>query len=533
MNPNNVLLKTSSASDVQEVGNKISITGLQPIAKNSIVDAKQFKYHAEVVQVLTINTADTPVAGVRYVIRQENLNVRKGAYTQNEVTFAYTTTAADVAGTAAQAREIINLALIAQINAQTSNLYMTAATLTGGAGITVTDSAGYYPPKLNLVTGGRKGASDLVFHGGFTTASSIVTTTAAVYQFGDGTWLSQNAVLFSPFFQNIVSGSYTNPVAVDGSSPVAGQFYDAFAITSMVQQPSATGMMNQLVLTQQTQMVFVDNGTGAATTNAAGFLTFQRQMLKVIFGSFGRNNPKAMFSFFDNTPTYSTLTGLSVIPTTALAENAIDLGYGEVLAFTPSVIATSAAAAMPTIDSTNGGLNLATDGANGKGLELSAPLSAFSDKCYTVGKDEFSIYARIYVDDVSGVNPLIVGFRKKAAYAAAVALNDTYVGIGIVGTAATQKIYTQSIVAGVASTPVDSGKTWADAATHELEVRVGIDGVASYFVDGQLVAPPITVNTLTAGMVVIPFISEIQTADVAANISVRELASLPIKNWRA
>lgn len=532
MNPNNVLLKTSAATDVLESGNKVTITGLNPIAKNSIVDMKQFKYHAETVQVLTIGTnTETITAGVRYVIKMDNLNVRKGGYTQNELTFAYVATAADVSGTQAAAREIVNLALIAQINAQTSTNFMTAATSTGGAGFTVTDSAGYYPPRLGNVTSGRKGASLLVFGGGFTSASTVTVTTPAVYQFGDGTWLSQNATVFSPYFQNYVSGSYTNPKTVDGADPVAGQFYDAFAITSTVMQPNSVGMMDQLVITPQSQIVFVDNGTGASTTNAAGFLTFQRAMLRLMCSALPRS-AKNMHSFFDSIPHYATLTGLSVIPTTALAENGIDVGEGQNFSFTPSVVATTAANAMPIIDSTNGGLNLANDAASGKSLELSAPLSGFSGKEYVVGKEEFSIYARIYVDDVSGVNPMIVGFRKKAAYVAAIASNDSYVGIGIVGTSATQAIKTQSIVATNASTPVDSGKTWADGATHELEVRVDITGVASYYVDGQLVAPPATYNTLTAGMIVIPFISELQTADVAANVSVRELISLPTKSWR-
>lgn len=534
MNPNNILLKTSAGTDVLESGNRVTIKGLNPIAKNSIVDIKQFKYHAEVVQVAVVNTptagAETPLPNHVYTVEFENANTRKGGFTQNIHTYSFTTpaTITDLGATAALQMEAINANLITKINADSANNYVTAVTVGGGLGITITDAAGYYPPRIGNVTNGRKGATSIVMKG-YSYATSVVTiTTAAVYQFGDGTWLANNATVFSPYFQNYVSGSIDTPKAIDGSSAVAGQFYDAFAISSSVMIASSTGMQNQLAITTQTQVVFVDNGTGASTTNLAGFIAFQREMLRLTFSLY-KSNKGTVYAMFNNGISYATLTGLSVIPTTALAEYIINLGDGQTISATPSVVATSAGVAAARLDATNGGLNLAIDAANGKGTEISAHLDTHSDKEFTVGKQEFSFYARIYVDDVSGVDPMVMGFRKKAAYQAALASYTDYATIGLIGAAGDIKTGTNLNSGG--QTTTDTTLNWADTETHELEVRVSITGAVTFFVDGQQVNKA-TSFTFDSGDVMIPFVSELQASDLAANVSVIQMAALPTKDWR-
>lgn len=529
-----VLLKTSSANDVAENGNVVSITGLVPIAKNSIANITQFKYHAEVVQVLTFTTtSETPLASTTYQLTYTNPNVRKYGYTQNTWTYSYTTpaTITDIGATAALQREYINGKLIAEINAQTTLNYTTAATIANGDGITITDSAGYYPPRLQNATGGRKGATNVTITDGFTNAATVVTVaTSPVYQFGDGTWLSQNAPIYSPYFQNFISGQVDTPLtnANPGVPATAGQFYDAFAITSYVISPNSSLIQGQLCLIQQDQIVFVDNGTGSSTANLAGFIAFQRAMMTIMFSLY-KTNKGTLYSMFNNGISYATLTGLSVIPTTALAEYIINLGDGQTMSGTPSVVATSAAVAAARIDATNGGLNLAIDAANGKATEVSAHLDTHMDKQFIVGQGTFSMYARIYVDDVSGVDPMVMGFRKKAAYAAALATNTDYATIGLIGAAGDIKSGTQVASGGQVTT--DTTLNWADAETHELEVRVASTGVVTWYVDGQQVNKT-TTYTFTAGLTVIPFVSELQTADVAANVSVIQFAALPTASWR-
>jgi len=532
-----VLLKTSSNNDVQHSGGTLSITGLADgIRYNDILDFKQIKQRAEVVRVSTVTVvaATAPTVNTTYTISIKDPNRRSEGYTGYSRRYAFTTppVLTTMGATAALQNEYITLRLVAAINEDSSN-FVSATSLLLGTGFTITDDAGYYPARLNGGSGGRKGTSSIVAvtnaDGTGYVQSQIADTTSAVYSFGNGARMLQDMPVLHAYSGNIISGEYDTPVAVDGTFAVSGQLYDAFYVNSLCTQ-SAHAVTDQIAHAFQTDIVFVDNGTGASTTNRAGFLTFQRAMLREIWSLY-TNNVKGIWSTFDDGVTYATLTGLSVIPVTALAENTIALGNGETLSFTPSVAATTAAVAAPRLDATNGGLNIAIDAANLAGTEISAQLNTFSNREYTVGKDVFSIYARIYVDDVSGVNPLIVGFRKKAAYAAAVASYTDYVGIGLVGGAGVVK--TQSIVGSVASTPVSSTVTWADTETHELEIRVNLAGVASYFIDGKPTTPPATLNTLTAGTIVIPFVSQIQTADVAAAISIREIASLPTTSWRA
>jgi len=530
------LLLTSSQNDVQRSGRSLNITGLDSINFNFVRDIKQIKYKAEVSQVVTVGASSyTPTASTLYKVEIVDVQAKREGFTGRTHVYGYLTppVITTIGSTAALQREFIHLAIIAKINADTGANHAVAASLLTGTGFTITDTAGYFPANTNGGSGLRKGANQIFpvtnSDGTGFVAGDVSLTTAAVYSFGDGTKLNADTPIVSAYFQNLVQGSLQAPVTIDNKYATAGQFYDAFVISSLT-IAAAHAVSDQFALVPQEFVVFVDNGTGAATTNAAGFATFQRAMLREIFALY-KGNVKAMTSTFDSLPTYATLTGLSVIPTTALAENTIDLGEGTTLSFTPSIIATSAAVAMPIIDTTVGGLNLAHDAASGKGSELSAHLSAKINREYIIGKDVFSLYTRIYVDDVSGVNPMLAGFRVKAAYAAAVATNTDYAAIGIIGTAATQKIQTATQVASGGQTTTDTTKTWADTETHELETRVDIGGNVTWYVDGQQVLAG-TAYAFAAAAVVIPFVVELQTADVAANVNILELASLPTNYWR-
>ena len=527
-----ILLKTSSAADLKYSGRELTITGAnRAINVDRIVSIKQEKYRAEVVQVVEAGLGSyTPTASTKYTILLGDVNrVIQGGH---EVLLPYSyTTPSDltlIGASAPAQREYIHGRIIDAINANLNN-YVTAATLTGGAGFTITDESGYYPVHGQNQSN-RLGATTVIpamnnDGSGFGSAS-VAVTTAAVYSFGVGEeLLAQKPVMYN-MAGNLATGVFTAPRTANGEYAVSGQNYDGFRIETLELQ-SAHNVTGQWALVPYETIVYVDNGTGASTANLAGFLAFQRAFIRLVC-RFNSLSVKAIYSFFDVIPQYSTKTGLSVIPVTALAENGINLGEGQGMSFTPSIAATAAAVAMPIIDSTNGGLNLANDAASGKGLELSAPLSAFSNKEYTIGKDEFSLYTRIYVDDVTGVDPAVVGFRKKAAYAAAVTSYTDYAAIGLIGGAG--DIKTQTNLANAGAITTDTTKNWTDAETHELEIRVAVDGSVSYFVDGVQVQTAVA-YTFAAGTVVIPFASEIQTADVAANVSLREFVSLPA-TWR-
>jgi hypothetical protein len=67
----------------------------------------------------------------------------------------------------------------------------------------------------------------------------------------------------------------------------------------------------------------------------------------------------------------------------------------------------------------------------------------------------------------------------------------------------------ETILNGGSTTSTDTTDNWADAATHELEVRVSAAGVVTYKIDDA--APTVTAAfTFDAGEVLIPFMFFLQ-----------------------
>ena len=532
------LLKTSAKTDVKMSGGLVKITGLNDIKLSNLVDVKQLMYKAEVVQVATaLDFSYTPVGGITYGVTLTSPAFSKSGNRMNtERRYRIKTpdTITDLGATAAIQRENIHAQLVTLINADPTN-FVTAVTVGSGNGITVTDEAGYYPARLNGASNGREGATGVLntrSAGSSSWQNEATVTTAAVYEFGVGTRLAQDTPIFANYIAgNLVSGEYDAPVAADGTYAVGGQKYDAFAVSSLVLHdiPTITATVRGFKVFDQ--IVFVDNGTGSSTTNLAGYKAFVREMLRVVFSMY-ESDFSSFVNFFDSGFTYATLTGLSVIPTTALAENTINFGDGFAMSFTPLVTATAAANAMPIYDSTNGGMNLANDAASGKGMEVSAPLSTFSAKQFIVGQGEFSLYARVYIDDVSGTSPLLFGFRKKEAYTATPGNYTDFAALGIISpTGTTEFIKTYTNLASAGATTTTSTATFADTETHDLEVRVNGSGKVSWFVDGVQINVS-TSFTFAANTVLIPYYYEKQSSDVAANVTILQTAVIPTASWR-
>lgn len=531
-----ILFRTTVATDVMSSGGVISVAGLSSVRRDNLLSIKQIKYRPEVVQVVTASTTAAPTGSTTYGVLIGDPNRFVAGAQSKLVKYTYTTptTITDLGATAALQREAINVAIIAKINADTAN-YVSAVTLGTGTGFTITDDAGYYPVYSQTMNN-RKGASTVLVYNdgsGAGFASSVISvTTNAVYSFGVGADVAAGKPVIDIMYGNLISGTLVAPPLTIGGLPgVSGQNYDAYVITSL-SEVSAHSQTGQLALVPTTQTIWVDNGTGSDTTNAAGAIAFQRKMFKFIFSLY-KNDPSALYTLSDTGMTYATLTGLSVIPTTALAENTVNFGDGQSASFTPTIVATAAGDAMPLQDVTSAtvfGINLANDAANGKGMEISAPLAANSGKSAIVGKTGFSYYARVYVDDVSGVDPGVIGLRKKEAYAAAIGSYTDYACIGLVGAAG--DIKTQTRLNSGAVTTTDTTLNWTDATSRELEVRVDIDGVVKWYVDGTQVNSS-TSFTFDAGDEIIFFNNELQTADVAAQFLIQESAFLPTNAWRS
>lgn len=170
------------------------------------------------------------------------------------------------------------------------------------------------------------------------------------------------------------------------------------------------------------------------------------------------------------------------------------------------------------------GLNLVQDAAvAGDGLEFLMGQTALSPCSFTVNQDNaFFLQAVLKVQDVSGANPLIIGFRKVQAFDATLANYTDFAAIGIVGTAAKIETQTQLATAGVVTT--DTTQTATDGATMQLKVSVSGTGVVSYqFNYGTPTVVAATAFQFAANTIVVPFIRFTQAADLTTQASINYL----------
>lgn len=172
----------------------------------------------------------------------------------------------------------------------------------------------------------------------------------------------------------------------------------------------------------------------------------------------------------------------------------------------------------PVIDAF--GLNLASqDATAGDGIELCQGVTALSVANFLVGTDApFMMRCEFKVQDASGCNPLIIGFRKVQAFDATLSNYTDFVSIGIVGTANpnTIKLQTQKTTAGVVTT--DTTQTVADGDTVRFAIYVSATGVVTYTIND---AEPTVVAayTFTDALNVIPFVRFTMAADITTQAS--------------
>lgn len=172
------------------------------------------------------------------------------------------------------------------------------------------------------------------------------------------------------------------------------------------------------------------------------------------------------------------------------------------------------------------GLLISLDLTNTEGAEYNFGAARSNSRhAYTIGTSPaFYIKAAIRVADVSGVDPLLLGFRKSAANNATFTNYTDFASIGLdVGVNdGTCIIQTNLNNAGVAAT--NTTDAWADAATKTLAVYVSAAGVVTYTING--VAPTATAAfTFDNGDVVVPFLHFLHAAAAPGEI---HLVSLEI-----
>jgi hypothetical protein len=148
------------------------------------------------------------------------------------------------------------------------------------------------------------------------------------------------------------------------------------------------------------------------------------------------------------------------------------------------------------------GLDISQDDTSADGTEICAGILASNRLAFTVGTDA-AFYAKMRFDitTVAGTDDCAFGFRKAEAYQANLDDYDEMACLNVIaGT-----ITIETILNGGTTTTTSTTDTWADAETHELEVRVSAAGVVTYKIDGR--SPTTTAAfTFDDGEVVVPFL---------------------------
>ena len=167
------------------------------------------------------------------------------------------------------------------------------------------------------------------------------------------------------------------------------------------------------------------------------------------------------------------------------------------------------------------GLNLVQDNTAGDGIELSMGQTAISPMAFTINEEAaFFLQAVFQVQDVSGCNPLLIGFRKAQAFNATLSSYTDFASIGIVGTAGHVQLQTQLNTGGVVTT--DTTQVAVDGATIQFKIKISATGVVTYEYNYQT---PVVVAAFQfdSADVVIPFIRFTEAADITTQASINYL----------
>jgi hypothetical protein len=523
-----VLYRTSAATDVRNSGGVLSITGLNPVNKNVLKSILQVKYKAEVPQVVTIGAVDTawtPAASTKYSIEVWDRNRTVSGWKETQKIYSYTTSS-DLSvegGTAALRREYINGKIITAINADGSN-HAVAATLTLGNGFTVTDDGGYYPAHSQGQTN-TQFVNEVKIISGYAT-TNLAVTTAGVTSSGVGATLATFAPVMDFMTGNLVSGTLTAPpltVQASGGAPglpaVSGQNYDAFVVLSLHETAAHGEANNKLCYINEIQTVWVDNGTGSATTNLTGFLAFERAMRKEVGNIFEKDND-SWIDFLDSPMLFQGAAG--AVPATT-GESKIATDYGQ---WVYNNIGTNTIT-VPT--PSNSGLLLDQDLTDTEGAEHTPSLLTNNSQFFVVGKEECSITVKLTAADHTDAG-FMAGFRIKAAHAADF---NNYTDLGAIGFLG-DLVYTWGILNNAATVATNTTIVPADASVEEYVVKIAINGAVTVSRNG-VTYPVYSVGTtaliLDAGDSIIPFVRAVNISAGDPDVIVSQIIAVADKNW--
>lgn len=505
------LLTSSTKNDVLRSGGDVSITGLNVFKAGSLLAVDHRIYKAEVRQLVTIDVASLTYAASKvYTILAGNTRHGLEGGQSSLRKYSYSSPA-DITGLTSE--EVVD-ALIARINDQTGNFI--TATKTDADTFTIQDDAGYYPARPATRVGATqyKLVDDLKSG----TGATIVITTAGVPGYGVGTRMLEDKPATDKMTGNLVTGEWDFP---ENNDPVAAQFYDGFYVTYGVDAShnAVSGLHAKKILRQ---LIWVDEGTGTSTSNLAGYKAFLREFERLIYEQY-ENDPSSMIEFFEQTAILSDNDGIGVPTSGDNAENLVNIGKNQF-----RYITEGATGADPAGSNLANGFNLERGSENSTdGIEMSAEIGALAPQEFIVGKQECSFRIEFAIEDVSGSDDFAVGFRKKEAYQGVTDAYDEAAWLGWDAAADPADIDINTIINDGTTTVTDTTVNLADTVTTVWEIRVDLDGLATFFIDDVEVTGVLAADfNFDADEVLIPFIHLTSSANLAGYIYVKKWFSI-------
>lgn len=201
---------------------------------------------------------------------------------------------------------------------------------------------------------------------------------------------------------------------------------------------------------------------------------------------------------------------------TAVSGSALDINrswfqYGYSLLWTLPI----AGSIIPAMDAEGWDITADASPVAADAVEVVGGIFGGTGRPFLIGTDPaFQFCVTMKVHDVDGTSLLVMGFREVEVFAANITTYTDFASIGINGAASpnTIKIFTDLNNAGEVTT--DTTQTWADDATKTICELVSGAGVVTYTNGGS--APTATAAyTFADGLLVIPFVREVQAANFA------------------
>lgn len=159
----------------------------------------------------------------------------------------------------------------------------------------------------------------------------------------------------------------------------------------------------------------------------------------------------------------------------------------------------------PRIDAN--GLLVSLDLTATEGAEYNLGARNLSKCAFTIGTDAaFYFSVGLYINDMDGAAPYVIGFRKVEANNATFGNYTDYATIGMIAASSVTNVVTATELNSGGQTVTDTTDAWGgDGATNTLAVLVSAGGAVTYTINGA--APSASAAfTFDAGDIVIPFI---------------------------